>query len=82
MNDLNQVTELLGWTLLINSGFLLVATLALAFGRSFIVPIHSKLLGLDEVQLQQLYASYLTNYKVAILVLSFAPYLALKAMGY
>lgn len=82
MSDLAQFTEFLGWTLVVNSVVLLCATLALASGRSFIVPIHSKLLALEETQLNQLYASYLSIYKVAVLVLSLSPYLALKIMGY
>lgn len=82
MNSLEQITEFLGWTLVVNSIVLLLATVGLAAGRSFIVPIHSKLLGLDEAQLQQLYASYLSNLKIAVVVVSFTPYIALKAMGY
>ncbi|MEM6583040.1 MAG: DUF6868 family protein [Pseudomonadota bacterium] len=82
MSDLAQLTEFLGWTLVVNSVVLLFATLALAAGRSFIVPIHSKLLALDETQLNQLYASYLSIFKVAVLVLSLSPYIALKIMGF
>lgn len=82
MNVLEQVTEFLGWTLIFNTLFLIFATFALAVGRSFIVPLHTRLLGLEEAQLQQLYASYLSNFKLAVLVLNFSPYIALKAMGY
>ncbi|MFK7974528.1 MAG: DUF6868 family protein [Halioglobus sp.] len=81
MTDLAQLTEFFGWTLVINSCVLAFATLALAVARPFIVPIHTKILGIDEAQLLQLYASYLSNYKIAVLLFSFTPYIALKIMG-
>lgn len=82
MIALGELTEFLGWTVVVNTGVLVFASLLLAFGRSFIAPIHSKILGLNDAELNQMYASYLANYKIAVLVLGLSPYIALKIMGY
>lgn len=82
MMNIEQFTELLGWTLVINSIVLLFTTVALAIGRSFIVPIHTKTLGIGEAELLKLYANYLSYFKIAVILFSFSPYIALKVMGY
>lgn len=82
MIEFVEFTEFLGWSLVINFAVLMFATVALAFGRSLIVPIHTKILGISEPELLNLYALYLTNYKIGVILLNFSPYIALKLMGY
>lgn len=82
MIELDQFTEFLGWTLVINVGVLMFATVTLAVGRPLILKIHKKILGLEETELLKLYANYLSNYKIAVSVFSLVPYAALKIMGH
>ena len=77
---IETITELLGWVSIINIAILLLSTLALITMRGFITRIHSSLFGLDEKDLGRAYFQYLAQYKIAIIVLNIAPYLALKIM--
>jgi len=49
--------------------------------RGSITTIHSKLFGLDEKDLGRAYFQYLAQYKIAIIVLNIAPYIALRIMS-
>lgn len=42
---------------------------------------HQALLGLDEEMLRKVYFSWLANFKLAALLLSFTPWLALQLMS-
>ncbi len=81
MMTIEALTELLGWASVINITILLLSTLALIAMRGAITGIHSKLFGLDEKDLGRAYFQYLAQYKIAIIVLNIAPYIALKVMG-
>jgi hypothetical protein len=75
------LTELLGWACVINIAILMFSTLMLIVMRGFVTKIHSKLFGLDEKDLGRAYFQYLAQYKIAIIVLNIAPYIALKIMA-
>jgi len=75
------LTELLGWAVVINIVILLLSTLGVIAMRGAITRIHSKLFGLDEKDLGRAYFQYLAQYKIAIIVLNIAPYIALKVMA-
>ncbi len=81
MMTIEALTELLGWTSVINITILLLSTLGLIAMRGTVTGIHSKLFGLDEKDLGRAYFQYLAQYKIAIIVLNIAPYIALKVMG-
>ena len=82
MIELASVAKLLGWSLLINILILLFVTVVMVSARSFVVAIHSKILGLGEEELLLVYANYLSQYKIAVLVFNLSPYCALRIMGY
>ena len=48
MITISQLTELLGWTAVINISYLLLATAILIFMKETISSIHSKLLDIDK----------------------------------
>ncbi len=74
-------TEFLGWVSVINIAVLgISATLVVAM-RGPISKIHSKFFGLDQKDLGRAYFQYLAQYKIAMIVLSIAPYFALKIMA-
>lgn len=75
------LTELLGWACVINIALLLLTTIMVIAARGMISKIHASLFGLDEKDLGRAYFQYIAQYKIAIIVLNIAPYLALKIMG-
>ena len=75
------LTKFLGWTTVINVAILLFSTLALVAMRGTITAIHSRLFGLDEKDLGRAYFQYLGQYKIAIIVLNIAPYIALRIVA-
>ena len=81
MMTTEALTELLGWASVINIAILIFSTVMLIAMRGFVTVIHSKLFGLDEKDLGRAYFQYLAQYKIAIIVLNIAPYLALKIMA-
>lgn len=81
MITLSQLTELLGWASILNIGYLFLATVTLMFMKETVVSIHSKMFDIDEKQLGAKYFDFLSNYKIATLVFTVVPYLALKIMG-
>jgi hypothetical protein len=80
MMTIETLTELLGWTSVINLAILSLSTLVVIAMRGTIAEIHSKLFGLDAKDLGRAYFQYLAQYKIAIIVLNVAPYIALKVM--
>ncbi len=76
-----ELTEFLGWTLVINIAVLLIASFMLTAMRGMIVQIHRKMLGLSEDDLLRAYTQYLAQYKIAVFVFNLAPYVALKLMA-
>jgi hypothetical protein len=75
------LTALLGWTSVINIAILAITTLSLIAMRGFITKVHARLFGMDEKDLGRAYFQYLAQYKIAIIVLNIAPYLALRIIA-
>ncbi len=81
MMTTETITELLGWACVINIALLLFTTTIVIAMRGTISRIHSSLFGLDEKDLGRAYFQYIAQYKIAIIVLNIAPYIALKIMA-
>ena len=81
MITLAQLTEFLGWVSIINIAYLILAPLIMFFAKDAIAAIHSKLLKVDSKGLDEKYFDFLSQYKVATMIFSVAPYIALKIMG-
>jgi len=75
------LTEFLGWVSVINIAVLLISGILVIVMRGLISKIHSKIFGLDQKDLGRAYFQYLAQYKIAMIVLSIAPYIALKIMA-
>ena len=75
------LTEFFGWASVINIAVLLISGILVILMRGPISKIHSKLFGVDQKDLGRAYFQYLAQYKIAIIVLSIAPYIALKIMA-
>lgn len=81
MITLAELTEFLGWLSIINIAYLVLATLIMVFAKDAIASIHSKWLRIDSKGLEAKYFDFLSQYKVATMIFSVAPYIALKLMG-
>lgn len=78
MNDLTLLTQFFGWSLVINSGILLLTTLMLIWFRPQIKNLQGKLFALEKDKLNLVYFKYLAYFKIGIIIFSLAPYLSLK----
>ena len=74
------LTELLGWSSIINICMLIAASLAVMLMRDSMIKLHGKMFGLDTTDLTRAYFQYIAQYKIAILVFNIVPYIALKIM--
>jgi len=81
MMTTETLTEFLGWVSVINIAVLLISGILVIVMRGPISKIHSKIFGLDQKDLGRAYFQYLAQYKIAMIVLSIAPYIALKIMA-
>ena len=78
---LENITAILGWTAVVNIAILMVTSISLVSMRGFITGVHSRMFGLDEKDLGRAYFQYLAQYKIAIIVLNIAPYIALRIVA-
>lgn len=81
MITISQLTEMLGWTSIINIGILTLSALMLVGLKSIILPIHSQMFGLGEDILLKIYVQFIAGYKILTSIFIITPYLALKIMG-
>ena len=78
MNLLNAVTAFFGWTTVINFALLAVSTILVVSMRGSIARMHGRMFGLESADLSRAYFQYIAQYKIAIIVFSLTPYIALK----
>ena len=81
MADIQTMTTFLGWCAVINIGLLVFYTFWLMAFRDASKSIHSAMLGVDPDKLDVIYFQYLANYKIAVIIFSIVPYVALKIMA-
>ena len=81
MNSLQAVTAFIGWTTVINIVLLVVSSITVIAARQSISRIHGRMFGLETADLSRAYFQYLAQYKIAIIVFSLTPYIALKLMA-
>jgi hypothetical protein len=81
MNSLETITQFFGWCTAINVIVLLLATIFLTAMRDWVAGIHTSMLGVSREQISEAYVQYLSNFKIAVLLLNFTPWLALKLMA-
>ncbi len=81
MNDISLLTTFFGWCSVLNIIFLMFCTAMLTLFRGFVMPIHARLSGVAEENLEAIYFNFLANYKLLTMLLSIVPYVALKLMG-
>ena len=75
---LEQLTSFFAWCTLINFAFLIFATAWLMLARDWVMKTHEQMFGVPKADLPQIYFKYLAYFKVAAIVFSLTPYLALR----
>lgn len=78
---LEQLTSFFGWCTLINFGFLIFATAWLLLARDWVAQTHARMFGLPAAELPKIYFNYLAYFKIAAIIFSLTPYLALRIIG-
>jgi hypothetical protein len=81
MNTLEAVTAFFGWTTVINFVLLFVSSIMVITIRGAISRMHGRMFGLETADLSRAYFQYIAQYKIAIIVLSLTPYIALRIMS-
>ena len=81
MNSMETLTTFFGWTTVINFVLLAASTIAVIAMRGSISRLHGRMFGLESVDLSRAYFQYIAQYKIAIIVFSLTPYVALKLMA-
>lgn len=81
--NLETLREFLGWWTVVNFGILLISTVALLAAGGRIARLHAGMFGMAEAEaeVKRVYFQYLSIYKILVLALNFAPWLALRIMG-
>jgi hypothetical protein len=77
---LDQLREFFGWCTVVNFGLLLFYTVAILAAGRRIAGLHGRLFHLSEGELPRAYYHYIAFYKLLVLALNFAPWLALTIM--
>ena len=80
MNSIEAVTAFFGWTTVVNFALLAFSTFMIIVTRGSISRIHGQMFGLESADLSRAYFQYIAQYKIAIIVFSLTPYIALKIM--
>jgi hypothetical protein len=81
MNSLEAITAFFGWTTVINFALLFVSSITVIAARESIARLHGRMFGLESADLSRAYFQYIAQYKIAIIVFSLTPYIALKLMA-
>lgn len=80
--SVDLIATLLGWSLVFNIGYLLLASVLLLLAPNGLASLHQRMLGLEQSDWRRVYINFMANYKIAVLVFNLSPWLALKCMGY
>lgn len=74
------LTTFFGWMAVLNIAYLTLAALALLGVQNWVLGIHQRMFPVDETDLRLAYFTWLGNYKIAAMVFSVVPYVALRLM--
>ncbi len=81
LNSLETLTTFLGWCTVINIGFLLFFLLLIGLFHDFFGQRSAKIFGVTEAEAKATFCRVFQQHRIAVLVLNFVPYIALKIMA-
>ncbi len=79
--DIETLTSLFGWMLVINTAIYTFAAAFIIFARDFTVKVEARITGVPEEAWPRLFMDYLSRYKIGICLFNLAPWLALVIVG-
>lgn len=79
--DIEQVTAVFGWMLVINVGLYALAAVFIIFARDWVSNLEARITGVPAEEWPRIFVTYLSQYKIAIIVFNLAPYVALRIVG-
>ena len=81
MNSIDSLTQFFGWCTVINIAIYLLTAIASVVLRGMVVRVNTRAFAISQQDVGRITMQYLGQYKLAITVLCFAPYIALKFMS-
>jgi len=78
---IEQLTSFFAWCTLINLAFLIFATASLMLKLDWVAKTHERMFGVPGADLRKIYFKYLAYFKLAAIIFSLTPYLALRIVG-
>jgi hypothetical protein len=75
---LETLTAVFGWMTVLNFGLLAISSLCLLAMRETIIKIHTRIMGMEEDDLNRAYLAWMSNHKLLTLVFCLVPYIALR----
>ena len=80
MNSIETITEFFGWCTVINIGIYLLTVASVTLFRNTAMRMNARMFAVSEEDVRHVTFQYIAHYKLAITVLCFVPYIALKVM--
>ena len=81
MNSINVLAEFFGWLTVINFAIYLLTVGGLTLFRDMALRINARIFAISVEDVSRVSFQYVAAYKLAITVLCFVPYIALKVMS-
>jgi hypothetical protein len=81
MNSIDTWAEFFGWCTVINLGIYLLTVVGLTLFRSMVLRMNARMFSISEEDVARVSFQYVAAYKLAITLLCFVPYVALKIMS-
>lgn len=79
--SIETLTTFFGWLSVVNITILVATGLTVMFARGWHVALQVRMFGIEPEKMKALNLQYLSFLKVAVIVTSIAPYIALRLMG-
>lgn len=81
MTDIDTLATFFGWCTIVNIAIYALTVAALALFKKLAYRINARVFGISEEDAARIGMQYVGHYKLAITVLCFAPWVALKIMA-
>jgi len=81
MNSIDTLATFFGWCTVINFGIYLLTVVGLTLFRGMALRINARIFAITEEEFSRVGFQYVGAYKLAITVLCFTPYVALKIIS-
>jgi hypothetical protein len=81
MASLESLTTFFGWLTVVNVGIYILTALGVVAFRKLMVSMNTRMFGISEEHVMATAFAYVGNFKLAIILLAFAPWLALTLMA-